>query len=77
MSSGPTPICAPGRLDSSHTSQPYHASLTRSVAVMLGYVTDSAYAENDLHLAAGGHPDGSLTVAWATFFSDDRPASPA
>jgi hypothetical protein len=44
---------------------------------MLGYVTDSAYAENDLHLAAGGHPDGSLTVAWATFFSDDRPASPA
>ena len=28
------------------------------------------YAEKDLHpAAAGGHPDGSLTVPWATFFS--------
>ena len=27
------------------------------------------YAEKDLHPAAVGHPDGSLTVPWATFFS--------
>jgi glutathione-independent formaldehyde dehydrogenase len=27
------------------------------------------YAEKDLHPAPGGHPDGQLTVPWATFFS--------
>lgn len=27
------------------------------------------YAEKDLHPAAAGHPDGSLTVPWATFFN--------
>jgi glutathione-independent formaldehyde dehydrogenase len=27
------------------------------------------YAEKDLHPAAAGHPDGRLTVPWATFFT--------
>ena len=27
------------------------------------------YAEKDLHPVAAGHPDGRLTVPWATFFS--------
>ena len=27
------------------------------------------YAEKDLHPAPEGHPDGRLTVPWATFFS--------
>jgi glutathione-independent formaldehyde dehydrogenase len=27
------------------------------------------YAEKDLHPAPEGHPDGRLTVSWATFFS--------